>query len=71
MDIRIDAECVTALPERIETSLVNVVVNPNINVATPVITQVNTGVQVAALGSPIQQMVLSNLAGAGVGQTNG
>lgn len=67
----LDHECLVSLPERIETSLVNVNVSPSINVAIPVITQVNTGVQVAALGSPVQQMVLGNLAGAGVGQTNG
>lgn len=71
MDRRLlDGECVVALPDRIETSLVNVNVNPtiNLNVAVPVITQINTGVQVSALSSGAQQMVQGNLAGAGIGQ---
>jgi hypothetical protein len=64
---RLNAEGLVALPARLETALVNV----NLNIAIPVITQINTGVQVAALGSPIQTMVLGNLAGAGIGQLNG
>lgn len=64
---RLMAEGFVPLPARIETALVDI----SLNVAIPVITQINTGVQVAVLGSPIQQMVQGNLAGAGVGQTNG
>jgi hypothetical protein len=68
---RLNAEGLVALPARIETALANINVNPQINVAIPVITNINTGVQVAVLGSPIQQMIQGNLAGAGVGQANG
>jgi hypothetical protein len=60
------AERLTPLPERLETALVNL----NLNVAIPVVTQINTGVQVAALSSSPQAMVQGNLASAGLLQGN-
>jgi hypothetical protein len=60
------AERLIPLPERLETSLVNL----NLNVAIPVVTQINTGVQVAALSSSPQAMVQGNLANTGVLQGN-
>ena len=60
------AERLIPLPARLETSLVNL----NLNVAIPVVTQINTGVQVAALSSAPQAMVQGNLANAGLLQGN-
>lgn len=62
----LSAERLAALPERLETALVNL----NLNVAIPVVTQINTGVQVAALSSSPQAMVQGNLANAGLLQGN-
>jgi hypothetical protein len=60
------AERLVPLPERLETSLVEL----NLNVAIPVVTQINTGVQVSALSSAPQTMVQANLANAGLLQGN-
>lgn len=65
----LEREQLEALPERIETSIGSPTIN--LNVAIPVITQINTAVQVAALTNSAQGLVQANLAGAGVGQAAG
>lgn len=69
---RLDGEQVVALPERLETSLVNVTASPtiNVNVANVVVPQINTGVQVSVLGNSPQAMWQGNLDLTGIGQTN-
>lgn len=70
---RLDAEQLTPLPERLETALVNINASPtiNVNLASVVVPQINTGVQVSALGASPQALLQANAVLANLGQANG